>query len=523
MLTRNSFFDAWRSGNYAAAIENLHRYFDYTMEAHLMGNGIQTHHQYALLHLAVLHADFGCYAEAISAMNECISTARENQDARCLHFSLSWLSHLRKAFPGLSELEHGGLGADLSSNEADTIHFLQQKATEPGQRDVPAFSGSLLAETELTLRTGGSVTKAIESSYQAGHLNRQYDIHSMAASQIRLHGSIFARLGQAPLAEQHCGIVRHIYGNIATSNDILSSVCQHAYMLALSGRYEDALALLSNANPSAQETLRLNQLWLGFNAMVRLKRALHRNELIAAEHLVRQLRPLRKLAEPGVVFETQTLELDLLIRQGKLSTAFDRIEALISEAEKDSSGADIAHRIRLLCLKASVWAKAGKPARAFSTALRAASSAHRAMILPAMWTAVGALCTIFVDLGDFEGAKTLLEAIMPQALEGGNEYLVAGLYSTLTDAYVGLAGQADAAKGKEREQNLNHASVYLERAKEAYAKMEDLNGTLDCLAKKAAVFAWRGEEALEEEMRALFEHTVEEAAKREEEMLGRDV
>ncbi|KAK8201976.1 APC5 protein [Zalaria obscura] len=173
MLTRNSFFDAWRSGNYAAAIENLHRYFDYTMEAHLMGNGIQTHHQYALLHLAVLHADFGCYAEAISAMNECISTARENQDARCLHFSLSWLSHLRKAFPGLSELEHGGLGADLSSNEADTIHFLQQKATEPGQRDVPAFSGSLLAETELTLRTGGSVTKAIESSYQAGHLNRQ--------------------------------------------------------------------------------------------------------------------------------------------------------------------------------------------------------------------------------------------------------------------------------------------------------------------------------------------------------------
>lgn len=35
---------------------------------------IKTYHQYALLHLAVLHADFGCYGEAISAMNECIAT-----------------------------------------------------------------------------------------------------------------------------------------------------------------------------------------------------------------------------------------------------------------------------------------------------------------------------------------------------------------------------------------------------------------------------------------------------------------
>lgn len=69
-----SFFDAWRSGAYTTAIEHLHRYFDYTMEAQIMHNGIKTHHQYALLHLAVLHADFGCYTEAISAMSECIAT-----------------------------------------------------------------------------------------------------------------------------------------------------------------------------------------------------------------------------------------------------------------------------------------------------------------------------------------------------------------------------------------------------------------------------------------------------------------
>lgn len=46
------------------------------MEGHHMEQSIKTYHQYALLHLAVLHADFGCYGEAISAMNECIATGK---------------------------------------------------------------------------------------------------------------------------------------------------------------------------------------------------------------------------------------------------------------------------------------------------------------------------------------------------------------------------------------------------------------------------------------------------------------
>jgi len=44
------------------------------MEGYSMHQNVKTYHQYALLHLAVLHADFGCYDEAIAAMNECIAT-----------------------------------------------------------------------------------------------------------------------------------------------------------------------------------------------------------------------------------------------------------------------------------------------------------------------------------------------------------------------------------------------------------------------------------------------------------------
>jgi anaphase-promoting complex subunit 5 len=36
------------------------------------------------------------------------------------------------------------------------------------------------------------------------------------------------------------------------------------------------------------------------------------------------------------------------------------------------------------------------------------------MIMPAMWEAIGALCGILIDLGEFGAARSLVDAIMPQ-------------------------------------------------------------------------------------------------------------
>ena len=84
-------------------------------------------YQYALLHMALLHADFGCFDEAISATNEAIATARENQDMTCLNYSLSWLYYLSKAYP--SEMRGAGYGG-LVKSEREGISFLKAKAKE---------------------------------------------------------------------------------------------------------------------------------------------------------------------------------------------------------------------------------------------------------------------------------------------------------------------------------------------------------------------------------------------------------
>jgi len=137
------FFDAWKAGDYTSAFDNLHRYYDYAMQTRE-----KIHYQYALLHMAILQADFGCFGEAISAINETIATARENQDMTCLNFSLSWLNHMSKAYP--KQMKGVGYMGMLGS-ERDGLTFLKAKAKESKMYNL--LSATLLNEAKLCLST----------------------------------------------------------------------------------------------------------------------------------------------------------------------------------------------------------------------------------------------------------------------------------------------------------------------------------------------------------------------------------
>ena len=103
-------------------------------------------YQYALLHMAILQADFGCFSEAIAAMNETISTARENQDMSCLNFSLSWLNHLSKAYP--RQMKQAGYAGALGE-ERDGLAYLKMKAKEMKLPNL--LSSTLLSEAKMLL------------------------------------------------------------------------------------------------------------------------------------------------------------------------------------------------------------------------------------------------------------------------------------------------------------------------------------------------------------------------------------
>lgn len=137
------FFDSWKAGDYTSAFDNLHRYYDYAMQTRE-----KIHYQYALLHMAILQADFGCFGEAIAAINETIATARENQDMACLCFSLSWLNHMAKAYP--KQMKGAGYMSMLGS-ERDALSFLKTKAKDVKMSHL--LGATLLNEAKLCLST----------------------------------------------------------------------------------------------------------------------------------------------------------------------------------------------------------------------------------------------------------------------------------------------------------------------------------------------------------------------------------
>jgi len=122
-----------------------------------MHNRDRTFYQYALLNLAILHADFGCDSEAVIAMQETISTARENNDMGCLNYSLSWLYHFGKSHPQEMDKvqEKGVLGT-----EKEALAFLKSKAKETNMWSL--LSTSLLSEAKLAL-SNVSNSKDVES------------------------------------------------------------------------------------------------------------------------------------------------------------------------------------------------------------------------------------------------------------------------------------------------------------------------------------------------------------------------
>ncbi|ORY11536.1 anaphase-promoting complex subunit 5-domain-containing protein [Clohesyomyces aquaticus] len=482
------FFDAWKGGDYTSAFDSLHRYYDYALQSR-----DKIHYQYALLHMAILQADFGCFGEAIAAINETIATARENQDMACLNFSLSWLNHMSKAYP--RQMKGAGYMGMLGS-ERDGLIFLKQKAREAKMHNL--LSATLLNEAKLSLATGESVPRALEHMFQSSHLTIRENINNHGGWML-LHSTLYSRLGLSHLSSAYCDLLLHCYGATTSTDDHIRAYCRSAFAAIQTGRYDEGLALLEKIDASAHRTLKFHQYIYYCTGIINLKRAIRRTDWTACSHLLSSLKPDAS-TDPELAFLINESRIDYLTARGLFSEAFDAIEDQAAILKEDS--ADILHRIGMLLAKATLFCRVGKPERGFSVALRAASVAFKARLMPSLWTAMGVLATILNALGEFEGARRVLGSVVPQALEHSDNNLIASLYSALSDSYIGLAGLDDPSSSsgaRSRATNVSRAELYIDRARDYYKRTEDLSAECEQIMKKALLAKLRGDEKLAEE------------------------
>ncbi|KAF1958731.1 hypothetical protein CC80DRAFT_468392 [Byssothecium circinans] len=482
------FFDTWKAGDYTSAFDHLHRYFDYAMQARE-----RIHYQYALLHMAILQADFGCFGEAIAAINETIATARENQDIHCLNFSLNWLHHMSKAYP--KQMKRAGYMGMLGS-EKEGLAFLKAKARET--KTFNLLSATLLNEAKLCLLIGDSVSRAFEYLHQSAHLNLKEDIGNHS-SHMLFQSALSSRLGITYLSGVYCELLLHCYHRSCPVDDRIRATGRRTFLALQKGRYNEALSLLGSISTSTPESLKFHQYIYFCTGLVKLKRAIHWADWTACEALLPSLQPDAS-TDPELSFLLSESRIDYLVTRGLYSEAFKALENLSASLKEE--GADVMQRISVLIAKAELFRKAGEPERGFSVALRAASVAFKARLMPCLWSAVGMLANILNTVTEYSAAMRMLNAVTPQSLENVDHFVTARLYSYLGDAYVGLAGEDDASTSqgaRVRALHVSRAEMYIDRARECFKRVEDLEGECEQLMKKAIIAKLRGDEKLAEE------------------------
>ncbi|KAF5850688.1 hypothetical protein GGP41_010352 [Bipolaris sorokiniana] len=503
------FFDAWKAGDYTSAFDNLHRYYDYAMQTRE-----KIHYQYALLHMAILQADFGCFGEAIAAINETIATARENQDMTCLSFSLSWLNHMAKAYP--KQMRGAGYMSMLGS-ERDALAFLKAKAKDAKMYNL--LSASLLNEAKLSLATGDSIPRALEHIYQSSHLNIKENVNSYG-SQMLLIGTLYNRLGIPHLSNVHCELLLDCYSHSCPIEERLRAIGRRAFIISQSGNYDEAISILESVDTSVHKSLKFNQFLVLCIGLIKLRKAIRRSDWPTATHLLETLKPTNSPSTPPLDPELSFLQHDTyinyLISTAQFPLAYQYISALAQSLKEDN--ADIQQRISVLLMQADLWIKVGKPERGFSVALRAASISFRVRLGFTLWYAVGCLGAILNSLGEYREAKRLVEGVLPQTLEGGDKMLIGILYSHLSDSYMGLANPnlaqttttttsnppqtpatPTAPLHRSRSTNVAKAELYIDRARDSFRKAGYLDGECEQLMKKAIIAKLRGDEKVAEE------------------------
>lgn len=432
-------------------------------------------YQYALMNLAVLHADFGCRAEAVDAMLQAVSTARENRDMTCLNFALNWLYH-----SGRTHRDTADAGALGSARE--TLAFLRVRAKEAGMGGL--LSSLLLSEAKLTLENGESVATALENVVRAGHSIVERNARELMGAHALLTASLWERLGLADLAASTCQVALRAHSRHGVFDDALRLTSRLAMGLAQRGRYDEALRLLDTLEGDALRAWKTHQHWRKCRGLIKLRRDLARGELDGAAELLGQLlQNAEDDLEPDMVFSVDFLHIDYLMRRGDLVKASSIVEDLLADLAKDDSK-DIALTVRLLLLKATLLEKAGRVTRALSTTARAAHIAFRARLLPLLYASAASLSTILISLSEFDAATALLFATLPRALEAQLAALAGRLYGLLADAQMGLAGRRE---GRERVERLNRAADALECAFKAFAEGGERAAAREAVAKRGVV------------------------------------
>ncbi|KAK9681196.1 hypothetical protein K7432_015712 [Basidiobolus ranarum] len=207
------FLNSTRAGEYAEALECLHKFFDYCLT-----NQDTALYQRALLNLAVLHLRFNHTEEAEKAITETIEIAHENKDEECLSYALSWLYRLRRT----------RTSGDKNS-EMTKIDSLIEKSKQLNLFQIQTMCE--LSKARHALEVKHDPVECFESLIKSSSLNINNGLQGIAGTTNLMYASAWNVYGSTALSSLYTQLQIVYHERDVVADDAAIGHCKLAYQV----------------------------------------------------------------------------------------------------------------------------------------------------------------------------------------------------------------------------------------------------------------------------------------------------
>lgn len=416
------YYCALQERDYELSFEHLHRYFDYTMHYH----GRAQYHN-ALFTLATLHAEFESFDEAMCAVSEAISVARENKDTPALTDIHFWLYSFLILHPECQ------LPENISSKE-QLLQFLKVKSQNTSYS---LYSLALQQDALYQLSHCGSLTQALESLFKSSFISVISNSVSSAVGFCLMESVMWERIGVSAMSQLYNNVSLDLSRKESNKWLLIQYTVQRANLLFDSGDIAEVFKLMESVKPAASESQVSYRRWYWNYMLLKLRHRINECKLDEAGFILERLKPLINLDfRPKMMYNIHKILLKSKIGMNAeaKSLAWDLIETITK------SDTDIWYQIMLMKTYIDLVIETeGRPANAMTIVLRLIGLADKASISIFKYYGVIYMSKISAEEGHLDDAMVLLDSIMPKVLETNVADLIAFAYKSLSDTVLMFA------------------------------------------------------------------------------------
>ncbi|KAG0066960.1 anaphase promoting complex subunit 5 [Linnemannia elongata] len=515
---------AQQMGDYEIAIQSLYRFFDYCISMQ-----DQVLYQYALLNLAMLHARFSNYDQALVALEETIEMARSQLDQECLSYASNWLNRLTRTMPGT--------GSDM--NKAQMLAELAGEMDEQSSQ----YLTSLNELNNAKQFQGESTPRALESLVKASSINMRHSLEGVGGVVNLFQSKIWGAYGNHPLSSLYSQLQLKYRPSDVDLSDATSGYTKHASDLTLNGYFEEALRVIEHAKTKFPSNTLKAAPWIQTLVQLLQRKAMSSNNLRDAEIWNQQLgstllntprlhlsnRSANKSMNSsgsgssedggggsggygsasggGATQDAQLddtsleLQLDILMQNALLSVLVGQRQSGVNQL---SEGLAIlqqnqwsgAHKFTIMYLLAlaEVFMESESAISAVPLLLTAATLSEDSFQRPLLLLVKLRLAEVLLYLDNVQHAKDLVDSIMSMALNQGDMFVQALAYFQSAKCLLACVHRKKSSSSADRRRGLQEVIILLKHALHGYRQIDSVKDVAQVLYFQTRVYRELGQD-----------------------------